>query len=153
MCALSPHCVPTEFFTSSSYRKGPLYTKTLWLWLLPLLLTRAGSQQAGGRNCSHQVRKPCNTISPHNPVFRTNLEQALLGNLARGKQYLLLSPGPQGGRKTEQDFPDNAHSGMKELHAGKPSSTCLLTLFISISERKWEIRSKQFNNIAKFSGL
>lgn len=47
VCALFPHCVSTDFFTSSSYRKGPLYTKTLWLWLLPLLLTRAGSQQAG----------------------------------------------------------------------------------------------------------
>lgn len=42
---------------------------------------------------------------------------------------------------------------MKDLLAGKPSSTCLLTLFIFILERKWEIRSKQFNNIAKFSGL
>lgn len=52
----------------------------------------------------------------------------------------------------EQDFPDSERSGMKDPLVGKPSSMCLLTLHF-ILERKWEIRSKQFNNIAKFLGL
>lgn len=83
-----------------------LYTETPWLWLLPLPQSRAGCQRReGGRNCSHQVRKPCDTVSPHNSVFRTNLQQAFLENLVRGSNLFSLPSWKPRREDTGQDFP------------------------------------------------
>lgn len=104
-----------------------LHTETSWFWLLPLLQSRAGFQQAGGRNCSHQVRKPCNTVSPQNSAVRTSLEQAFPEKLVRGTDLFSLPWKPRR-EEMEQDFPDGEHSGMKDPLVGKPSSMRMLTL-------------------------